>query len=148
MYSETMLFHYAIKYLFLIEHYLPYFNGETNVTKKQQKKYYLEAIKRLRPFKDRYHFLIMASKQVATIFPDNFFDYVYIDGNHRYESVKQDIKCWYNKTKLLAGHDYCSPGVQCAVKEFVEKNNLLCMNFLETKNWLGPDWLITKKRKK
>lgn len=43
-------------------------------------------------------------------------DFVFIDGGHEYESVRDDIRAWLPKLKpggLMAGHDYghvCKPG--------------------------------------
>lgn len=61
-------------------------------------------------------------------FPDNYFDWIYIDGNHLYEFVKQDLEMFLPKVKLhglVAGDDYGSPGwwrdgVTKAVDEVVE----------------------------
>lgn len=42
-------------------------------------------------------------------FPDNFFDFVYIDANHEFRHVVDDIDEWGRKVKhggILAGHDY------------------------------------------
>lgn len=51
---------------------------------------------------------------------DKSFDMVFIDAGHTYEEVKNDIKKWKGKAKiLLCGHDYVSgwPGVIQAVDE-------------------------------
>ena len=42
-------------------------------------------------------------------FIDNSLDFVYIDGNHDFLNVTQDIHYWFKKVKpggILAGHDY------------------------------------------
>lgn len=60
------------------------------------------------------------------------FDFVYIDGSHRYEDVSADIATWWplvSPRGILAGHDWSMPsgdhaGVQKAVVEFAEKNDL------------------------
>jgi hypothetical protein len=59
------------------------------------------------------------SPEAARDFPDGFFDIVYIDAEHDYESVKADIEAWRPKAKhILAGHDYNSfPDVQRAVRD-------------------------------
>ena len=56
-------------------------------------------------------------------------DFVYIDGNHSYEYVKEDIEKGYNIVKdggVLGGHDYVYRhyGVLQAVAEFVESNRV------------------------
>jgi hypothetical protein len=54
-----------------------------------------------------------ASAAYASHFPDNYFDWIYIDGNHQYDFVKQDLEVFLPKVKshgLLAGDDYGLPG--------------------------------------
>ena len=61
-------------------------------------------------------------------FSDNYFDFVYIDGNHDYDFVLQDLKLWFPKVKnkgILFGDDYNRPyGVSKAVAEFSYENKL------------------------
>jgi hypothetical protein len=62
-------------------------------------------------------------------FEDNYFDWVYIDGNHLYEFVKKDIELFYKKVKkggYITGDDYKKEGwwkggVKKAVDEFIQK---------------------------
>jgi hypothetical protein len=45
----------------------------------------------------------------SQFFPDNYFDFIYIDAEHSYQSVVNDITHWYPKLKskgLIAGHDF------------------------------------------
>lgn len=63
------------------------------------------------------------SIDVAPLYPDEFFDFVFIDGNHAYEFIKADIEAWLPKVKIggmLAGHDWIHKpkyGIIRAVKE-------------------------------
>ena len=69
--------------------------------------------------------LKMDSIQASKQFEDNSCDVVYIDMDHTYEAVKQDILLWLPKVKyngFLAGHDYDWPGVKIAVDETLGKN--------------------------
>jgi hypothetical protein len=53
------------------------------------------------------------SAECCSRFPDNYFDWIYIDGNHRYEFVKLDLETFLPKVKrhgLVAGDDYSAPG--------------------------------------
>jgi predicted O-methyltransferase YrrM len=59
----------------------------------------------------------------AEQFADNSVDFVFIDADHTYESVKKDIVSWLPKVKpsgIISGHDYlCGHGVADAVKEIL-----------------------------
>ncbi len=72
------------------------------------------------------------SADVLKKFPDHYFDWVYIDANHQYKFVKEDLELCRLKVKeegLICGHDYCEGnpivginyGVIQAVNEFCEK---------------------------
>lgn len=53
------------------------------------------------------------SSEILEQFPDHFFDWVYIDGNHLYEYVKQDLELSLRKVKLggyVTGDDYTEGG--------------------------------------
>src|SRR5205823_2061452 len=72
---------------------------------------------------DLVHPVQMSSTQAAQTFPDNFFDFIFLDAAHDYASVQEDLRAWWPKLKaggLFAGHDYSPvwPGVWRAVSEF------------------------------
>ncbi len=49
------------------------------------------------------------SPEVAASFPDNHFTLVYIDGDHSFNAVTEDMKAWYRKVVpggWFAGDDY------------------------------------------
>ena len=72
------------------------------------------------------------SNQVAVQFADEYFDFVYIDGDHRYAAVKEDLELYFKKLKvrgLLCGDDYgefgwWKGGVERAVDEFASNNKV------------------------
>lgn len=80
------------------------------------------------------------SHEVVAEFPDGFFDWVYIDGNHSYEFVKKDMMLYLPKVKiggLLTGDDVRWAGdggqpVQKAVSEL--KNKEPRVKFITVKN--------------
>ena len=72
---------------------------------------------------------------------DNSLDFVYVDANHKYEYVYQDIKSWYPKVKnngFMAGHDVCIPDVIKAVKEFCSNKSIKFQTEI-------PDWYFVKQ---
>jgi len=49
------------------------------------------------------------TEKVVADFPDEYFDIVYIDADHRYHAVLSDIKLYLPKVKIggiIAGHDF------------------------------------------
>ena len=60
-------------------------------------------------------------------FEYDFFDMIYIDADHSYTSVKNDISNWFDKIKpggIRSGHDYYMPEVKKAVDEFFGEGNI------------------------
>lgn len=65
------------------------------------------ALKRLEPY---CHTILWGfSMDAVHQYPDGYFDFVYIDGNHEFKHVTEDIYWWSRKVRpggILAGHDY------------------------------------------
>lgn len=87
------------------------------------------------------------SKKILPSFLDNSIDTIYIDGNHSYDSVKQDIELSINKLIIggfLCGHDYNKswPGVIDAVNFFISNSNY---NQKDLVLFEDSSWLLRKK---
>lgn len=86
-----------------------------------------EAKRRLAPFGHRAQFHRMFSVEGSKLFADESLDFVYIDGNHSFEAVTEDILHWFPKVRpggLVSGHDYynaTTEGHWCLVKDAVDK---------------------------
>ena len=82
------------------------------------------------------------SENIVTRFEDKSIDFIYIDANHTYESVKKDLDLYIPKLKsysIIAGHDYCNinwPGVIKAVNEVLGE---------PTKVYQDSSWMFIKK---
>lgn len=92
---------------------------------------------------NRIRLIIDYSEFAVSYIINNSLDFVYIDADHEYKSVYQDIKIWIKKVKkggIVAGHDIfnCS-GVLEAVKDFC------CENKINFKIEL-PDWYFIKTK--
>lgn len=73
------------------------------------------------------------STEIFDIFPDNYFDWIYIDTDHSYKTTITELELYKNKMKntgIICGHDYIignwksyiKYGVIEAVTEFCVKN--------------------------
>lgn len=86
------------------------------------------ARKRLAPYKCE---IVKEFSNIAVkSFEDGSIDSVFIDGNHKYDFVKEDIEIWAPKVRIggiVSGHDYYvtpsgNVGVINAVDEYVKKH--------------------------
>ena len=96
------------------------------------------------------------STNAAEMFPNNYFDYVYLDADHSFSGCFRDISAWWGKVKpwgILAGHDYCERtaangtpfGVIKAVSTFRKKYDFPDMWFTDTVGSEAyPSWLLLK----
>lgn len=80
-------------------------------------------------FKNKVRVLRETSLDAAKRFPLESVDVVYLDGNHSYKAIKEDIRAWLPKVKkggIISGHDYsCGwQGVVKGVNEIFGKDNI------------------------
>jgi hypothetical protein len=103
-------------------------NGDNVVTIDLQK-YFIENIIPEFYFLDNVKVLKTYST-ILKLFPNEYLDWVYIDGDHEYESVKYDLEVSYPKLKqggVILGHDYTNtmfPSVVKAVDNFCSEKDL------------------------
>ena len=84
------------------------------------------------------------SDKACELFENSSLDFIYIDSNHKYSYVYEDISLWYSKVKIggvISGHDIMLKSgnypVLNAVKDFCFANNI---NYQIS----VPDWYFIK----
>lgn len=107
---------------------------------------YDEFIKNIGPVKHIVTPIKLSSVLAANVYQDNSVFFVFIDGSHLYESIKEDILAWLPKVKsggFIGGHDIDQPeefnGVRAAVNEIIGAKNIKIYN----KGWAS--WLHRKE---
>ena len=78
----------------------------------------------LEDFGDRFRLLRSTSTEAAALLSNERFDFIFIDGDHRYEEVLADLRAWWPRLKpggLLVGDDFSWPGVSKAVAKFAKE---------------------------
>lgn len=94
-----------IEKLYLVDSYTPYLeylNKESHNKRLNKVVRIITGIPKVSLIVD---YSVEASKQ----FDNGTFDFCYIDGNHAYKSIKEDILAWLPKVKkggIIGGHDY------------------------------------------
>lgn len=70
---------------------------------------YEKTMENIRGFEDRGIMIRSTSKDCIDLFEDESLDFIFIDANHAYDFVKEDINLWFPKLKkggIFSGHDY------------------------------------------
>lgn len=94
------------------------------------------------------------SKDVSISVDNESLDFVYIDADHHYGSVTEDINAWFPKVRtggIVSGHDYCRYlehfGVIEAVNDFCRANGYSDLKLTTNDYWNGiefPSWYFIK----
>ncbi|MDA1276413.1 MAG: class I SAM-dependent methyltransferase, partial [Verrucomicrobia bacterium] len=126
-----------------------------NISQADQDLFYRMTIKRLAPYQSRSVIWRLTSREAAELIPNESLDFCYLDADHSYKGVCEDIRLWHPKVKhggILAGHDYVPDGtyaagvfgVKGAVDEFVASQTLrLFLSGEPDSEYLT--WLVVKK---
>jgi hypothetical protein len=91
-----------------------FLNGENLVTSNNEDTYFL-AVSKLEKY-EASNIIRADSEHASKTFDDESLDFVFLDGDHTYEGVKLDLRCWYNKVKkggIFSGHDYMDYIMDC-----------------------------------
>ncbi|CAK0840158.1 unnamed protein product [Prorocentrum cordatum] len=87
------------------------------------------AVNWTRPYRSRAAFMLQESVEASRWVEPGSLDLVFIDGDHRYESVARDMEAWWPALReggALAGHDFVLtfPGVVRAATEFAVQHEI------------------------
>ena len=129
-----------VKKLYIIDPYEDYENYREGRNQKSLSKAELKCRKRLKNYKEKIIFVKKYSDDAIKEIPK--VDYIYIDGNHDYEFVINDLKNYFPKVRengIVAGHDIQADGVSKALLEFSLQNKIV-PQFGDRR-----DWFILKK---
>jgi FkbM family methyltransferase len=117
-----------------------------------------QTARNIKDYQDRAHMIRMDSVQSSHIFPDEYFDFIFIDADHSYQAVVRDLESWWPKIKkggLFCGDDYIPDdgdiwlinhddgtqqyagkfGVRKAVNEFAQQNGLKIYSTTDEPYW-------------
>jgi predicted O-methyltransferase YrrM len=105
----------------------------------KENKLYKEFIKNINPISHIIKPIRMTSNEASSLFLDQTLDFVFIDADHEYKAVKNDIEVWYPKVKsggIIAGHDYQLSGVKSAINDWCKQTNNTFHELKEQYCWI------------
>ncbi len=126
-----------VKKIYGIDPYQPYGNWKRFVdidSLESAKKQALDNVADL----NNVELIIKTSSDASSDFEDDSLDFVFIDGNHSFESAYNDIVTWYPKVKtggLFSGDDFIIDGVNDALYKFKRENDMLHEIHIEEDIW-------------
>jgi hypothetical protein len=118
-----------IKKIHAIDPYLPYLDGDRFVSSQEQEKVKAISDIEIRKYglENRVKRIYLNSTKAANEIENESLDFIYIDGDHSYEYAYNDMRLYYKKLKkggIFAGHDYSLKGVNEALVQFTNENNI------------------------
>jgi len=140
-------------YLVDIWQYLDDYEDVTNAQSPEQIARFRRTIENVSPHWHRVRLIQERSENAATMISDGSLDWVYLDANHEYSHILQDLKIWSPKVReggLIAGHDFLDEellingvrtvfGVKHAVTEFFPGRRI------GITNERFPTWYVIKE---
>ena len=133
--------------------HLSEFHGVDKYDDHHNEREYQQTLKKLMVYKN-YTLHRMYFHEALDLFPDNYFDFIYIDGYaHTGQDNGKTLKDWYSKCKVggvFSGDDYCEQynKTMQSVDNFIKKYDLelhLIKCFENTIWSRNPTWYTFKK---
>lgn len=127
IHASCFLLELDIDMVYLIDPYITYKDEYETVKLERAREMESNAYIKLAKYKHKIRWIKKKSVDAAKFIASNSLNFVYIDANHTYKSVAEDILSYYPKVKkggLFSGHDYDYESVKRAVDEFINNQNL------------------------
>jgi predicted O-methyltransferase YrrM len=109
--------------LFCVDAWQVYDGYRDHTRQEKLERYYNETIERLKLY--NVEILRGWSLDMAKNIPDNSLDFVYLDANHDFRHVIEDVDTWSRKVRkggIVSGHDYnrYRSSIECQVKDAID----------------------------
>lgn len=153
-YAEQLLEGVPTLNLDCVDPWVAYTEGDQVHTQEEMDQIVKEVERRLEPYiGERTTLYHLTSMKAVKHFEDNSLDFVFIDGNHEFSFVYEDIVEWTKKVKpggIIAGHDYkVDPannyGVIEAVQKYTKENHIAPLFEFRGGGRLVPCWMFFKQ---
>jgi len=108
-FSEILLGGHSDLKLYCVDPYLAYPGYFDFPIQEKLTNFETCAKQKLASYGDRVQFIKKPSMEAVHDFADNSLDFVYIDGNHIFKAVVDDLEEWSKKVRkggIIAGHDF------------------------------------------
>lgn len=128
--AEALLENTSIQKLYGVDPYLhfPGYDDPMNIPQNEFDVLFQFVTQRMSQYGNRYTHMRMTSAEASTQIGHKI-DFIYIDADHSYQGVQNDLQKWFHKIRIggiVGGHDYGHvnfPGVKQAIDEFFSRFN-------------------------
>lgn len=129
-YSHHLVKHSGLSKIYLLDAWKHFpesdYEDGANDSQKVQDARYRQVLKQMKPYGKRVQVLRGDSRKLHKKFADGSLDFVFIDANHSYDAVLEDLRNFAPKVRrggIVSGHDFANqvrPGSVIEVKRAVE----------------------------
>lgn len=108
-YSKRLLEANPDLFLYSIDPWKAHRGYRDHTRQRKLNRFYDETVAALKPFGSRARIMRQFSQDALQYFDDNSMDFVYIDANHKFVEITNDIFNWSKKVRpggIISGHDY------------------------------------------
>jgi len=112
-FSEVIVRYFGLNRVYLLDGWRKYenYNDKADASEREISLRYELVKEKMKKYGDRVHIIKLDSEKAVNIFEDEYFDFIYLDANHSYEAVKNDLESWFPKLSpggVFGCHDYCN----------------------------------------
>jgi hypothetical protein len=137
--------------LYLVDPYLDYTESQRNFGKVKFNSFLDSTMTRMKG--RNYEFLKMKSTDACEYVPDESLEFIYIDGNHKYNYAMTDLFNWVPKVKtggIISGHDFYNiphkgSGVKAAVLNYTNFYKISPLYITSESRQKNTSWFFVKE---
>lgn len=143
--ARDILDELPIEHLYLVDPYRAYRDEQVSHDQPMMDAAMCRMIEAVAPYKGQTTLLLCSSEEARRLLAHVQFDFVYIDGDHRYDQAFQDMKGWWPLVRsggIMAGHDYGLAGVHGALHDFAKGHR---PPYLVASTCYDNEWMVRKE---
>jgi hypothetical protein len=144
-YSRELLRTWRGEKLYLVDPWRPVDDYTDTASRYDMEEVFHAMLENVTPYRERVSVCRSTSAEAVKNHVNSSLDYVYIDANHKYDHIIEDMNLWWPKVKnggILCGHDFATIETDAlviqgerAVTDWAMKNNVSEVLVADCTSW-------------